>query len=111
MRERARSVVPVAGVFLLGLSLVGPGIVLERGGPMVPYTIAAFDDGGPFTVTIERGKVTGITMNNVPVAASAIEQRGNRVQVAPAGRAPLTLTLTDQGGMHWTSRPPAVSRN
>ena len=109
--ERAGKLVPVAGVFLLGLSVMGPGIALERGGPTVPYTIAAYDDGGPFTVTIHRGKVTGMTMNNLPVSASAIEQRGNRVNVAPPGRAPLLLTLTENGGMRWNSRPQAVSRD
>jgi Zn-dependent protease with chaperone function len=109
-RERAGNPVPVAGVFLLGLSMLGPGIALERGGPTMPYTIAAYDDGGPFTVTIDRGKVTGITMNNIPISASAIEQRGNRVNVASPG-GPLLLTLTEHGGMRWTSRAHPISRD
>lgn len=107
----AGGIVPVAGVFLLGLSILGPGVALERGGPRVPYTIAAVDDGGPFTVTIDRGKVTGMTMNGLPVAAAAIEQEGNHVRVAESGRVPLTLTLTENGGMHWTSRPNSISQD
>jgi beta-lactamase regulating signal transducer with metallopeptidase domain len=107
--DRGWNLVPVAGAFLLGLSIMGPGIAFERSGPTVPYTIAAYDDGGRFTVTIDRGRVTGMTMNNVPVSASAIEQRGNRVEVALDGHAPLSLTLTENGGMRWSSRPPAVS--
>ena len=100
----------MAGVFLLGLSMLGPGVALERrGGPAVPYTIAANDDGGPFTVTIDRGQVTGVTMNGVPVPTAAIEQEGNRVRVAEPGRASLMLTLTENGGMHWTSRPVSIS--
>ena len=102
----AGRIVPVAGVFVIGLALLGPGVAVERDGPTVPYTIAAFDDGGPFTVTIDRGRVKGMTMNGVSVPAAAIEQDGHRVLVAEAGRVRLMLTLTNNGGMHWTSRPP-----
>lgn len=102
---------PVAGAFLLGLSMLGPAVTVEGGGPAVPYTIAAYDDGGPFTVSIERGKVTGMTFNGIPVPPSAIDQRGNQVRVAASGRTPLLLTLTESGGMRWTSRPRALAGN
>jgi hypothetical protein len=112
-RERAPAgrLVPLAGGFLLGLTLLGPGVALGPGGPAIPYTIAAYDDGGPFTVTINRGKVTGVTLNGFSVPAAAIEQEGNRVRVVEAGRVPLLLTLNANGGMHWTSRPGPISRD
>ena len=97
--------VPGAGGLLLFLATLGPAVALEVSGLSTRYTIVAFDNGGPFDVTIERGKVLGVTINGIPVRASDIEQQGNRVWITPAVGAPLVLTLTETGGMRWDSRP------
>ena len=103
--RRLRRLVSVAAVFLFSLAAVGPGVTLRVSGPANRYTIAAHDDGGPFNVTLERGKVVGVTMNGIAVPASGIRQSGNLVRITPIVGAPLDLTLTDQGGMRWNSRP------
>jgi beta-lactamase regulating signal transducer with metallopeptidase domain len=98
-------IVPVAVLILISLAVVGPGVALDADGTRPRYTIAATDDGGPFKVTIERGRVIGVTLNGAPVQPSEIQQEGNLVRVRPAGGPALELTLTDAGGMRWTSRP------
>jgi beta-lactamase regulating signal transducer with metallopeptidase domain len=69
------------------------------------YTISAIDDGGPFTVTLDRGRVVAVTMNDGAVSPERVEQRGNHVHVL--GDTPsqsLDLTLTPAGGIRWSSR-------
>jgi hypothetical protein len=95
--------------FLTGLTLFGPVVAIGGGGPSNRYIISAYDNGGPFTVTIERGRVLGMSINGAVVPATAINQKGNRVVVSSPEGSPLELTLTDGGGMQWTSRPRATS--
>jgi beta-lactamase regulating signal transducer with metallopeptidase domain len=97
--------VPGAGGLVLFLATVGPAVGFEFSGLSTRYTIAAFDNGGPFDVTIERGRVVRVTLDGIAVRASEIEQRGNTVRITPAAGAPLVLTLTETGGMNWNSRP------
>lgn len=93
-------VVPLAGIGLFGPRV---GISQAPGGR---YTITAFDDAGPFTVTLERGRVLAATMDGHPIPGLAITQVGPQVRIGdPAGRIPLQLTLTAQGGLAWKSRP------
>ena len=72
---------------------------------MVPYTITAYDDGGPFTVTLERGRILGATIAGEPVPSRLIRQEGERVHIGPvSGQGALNLMLTAQGGLSWSSR-------
>jgi hypothetical protein len=96
--------VPVAALFFLSLAALGPGVTVQSAVGS-RYTIAAYDDGGPFNVTIERGRVVGVTLNGSAVPSTEIRQQGNLVRITPTGSAALELTLTDEGGMRWTSRP------
>lgn len=90
---------------LAGIGLFGPRVGIGQA-PGGRYTIAAFDDAGPFTVTLERGRVLAATMDGQPIPAPAITQAGSNVRIFdPAGRMPLELTLTAQGGLAWKSRP------
>jgi hypothetical protein len=69
------------------------------------YTVQAFDDAGPFSLTLERGVVVGATTDGVPLSNDRIEQDGRRVRVTDAHGSVLELTLTPEGGFRWTSRP------
>lgn len=90
---------------LAGIGLWGPRVGISQA-PGGRYTITAFDDAGPFTVTLERGRVLAATMDGQPIPAPAITQAGPQIRITdPAGRIPLELTLTAQGGLAWKSRP------
>jgi len=90
---------------LAGIGLFGPRVGINQA-PGGRYTITAFDDAGPFTVTLERGRVLAATMDGQPIPAPAITQVGPQVRIVdPAGRIPLELTLTARGGLAWKSRP------
>jgi Zn-dependent protease with chaperone function len=97
--------------FLILLAAYGPGI----GTAILPgysYTISAFDNGGSFAVTLQKGRVIGVMMDGASVPATGIHQRGNRVNVDGInGQGPLELRLTDKGGMQWTSRPRVAGRD
>jgi hypothetical protein len=111
LRPAASRGTTMLATFLAGLTLFGPVVAIGGGSPSHRYIISAYDNGGPFTVTIEQGRVLGMTMNGAVVPTAAINQDGNRVVVSPPGGSPLELTLTDGGGMQWTSRPRAPAFN
>ena len=106
--ESLGRVVAFAALFLLSLAALGPGVALQSGAGS-RYTIAAYDDGGPFNVTIERGRVVEVTMNGSTVPSTEIRQQGTFVRITPSGAPALELTLTAEGGMRWNSRPPVLS--
>jgi beta-lactamase regulating signal transducer with metallopeptidase domain len=75
----------------------------------IRYTIEAYDDAGPFTVTVERGCVIGMTINGSAVDQSRLQYSGTHLRVRDAAaRITLDLTLTRGGGIRWTSRQPRV---
>lgn len=97
-----------AAVLLLLASL--PPLAIDSTG-LVPFTVNARDDAGPFTITIDRGTVVAASLRGAPLPATAIVQRGNDVSIADPVTGPLRLTLR-RGGFSWDSRPrlPAPSR-
>lgn len=73
------------------------------------YTVNAHDDAGPFTVTLSRGRVVAMTIDNVPVDNSQLVQRAERVHVGGVEREGFVLTLKADGGFTWQSRKRPVS--
>jgi len=69
-------------------------------------TISAYDDGGPFTLTLNRGNVVSMTLDGGRVAASNLERDGHHLRVRDRGQLILDLTLDPSGGFRWKSRPP-----
>jgi beta-lactamase regulating signal transducer with metallopeptidase domain len=99
----------VVPLCILGFLAPKVGVTLAPSGR---YTITAFDDAGPFTVTLERGRVLAATMDGAPLPAPSISQSGRQVKISdPQGRIPLELSLTPQGGLSWKSRPRSSSTN
>lgn len=75
-------------------------------------TISAYDDGGPFTLTLNRGNVVSMTLDGGRVAASNLERDGHHLRVRDRGQLILDLTLDPSGGFRWKSRPPrTLSKN
>jgi beta-lactamase regulating signal transducer with metallopeptidase domain len=105
-----RWAIPFCMVCVLGLITLGPRVSLRSGMAGIRYTIAALDNAGPFTVTLERSRVVAMTFDGVAVPTEHIVQKGKIVRVRPpAGANDLELELTANGGMKWTSRPKPVS--
>ncbi len=99
--KRART---SALLLLVATVLLVPGISAKGGFPY-PYTISAFDAAGPFTVTVEQGKVIGVSVDGVRLPFDHVQQTGGRVHVRDPRGAALELKLNTSGGMSWQSRP------
>jgi beta-lactamase regulating signal transducer with metallopeptidase domain len=72
--------------------------------PAGPYVIRGRDPAGVFTLTIERGRVIGATLDGLPVPASRVRQLGSRLELGE-GAAAFSLRLTPRGGITWQARP------
>jgi hypothetical protein len=86
---------------IMGLSaprVTLPAIAFQR------YTITAADGAGPFTLTLEKGRVVGATIAGRAVGAPQLVQQGTRVELVDGDASRLSVTLTPQGGIRWTSR-------
>ncbi|MEO8294298.1 MAG: M56 family metallopeptidase [Gemmatimonadota bacterium] len=91
---------------IAALAVAGPGITFpETTLSSARYTISAFDDAGPFAVTLENGIVQSVSLEGVPVPPGEIEQNSNHVFVTRPGGASFEITLLWSGGMTWESRP------
>jgi Zn-dependent protease with chaperone function len=105
---------PRRGALLLGvaftlvLGAIGPTVGFGPAGPIGHYTIAAYDDAGPFTITLDHGRIRAATVNGRAVPPEGMLQSGDRVWVRMENEEALELTLTASGGMTWTSRPPPL---
>ncbi|MDB4914941.1 MAG: putative rane protein [Gemmatimonadetes bacterium] len=95
-RRPLRALFAVAA--LTAVVLLAPVIT---SGPLVQYTISAHDEAGPFTLTLERGRVVGGTVDG---AVARLRQSGDRVEVVPLKGEALRVTLTRDGGITWLSR-------
>ena len=73
--------------------------------PTGPYVIRGTDPAGGFTLTIERGRVIGATLDGRPVPATRLRQRGSRLELLGEGAAVFSLRLTPRGGITWQARP------
>jgi beta-lactamase regulating signal transducer with metallopeptidase domain len=74
----------------------------------IRYNVSAYDNAGPFSVSIEHGRVVAMTIDGMPVDDSRLETHGRRVRVHDdhdPDRVALELTLTSRGGFRWISRP------
>jgi hypothetical protein len=69
------------------------------------YTISAVDDAGPFTVTVERGVVTGFTDGGIALPRTSLVQRGASLHVRDRRGVPFDIRLIPAGGIAWSSRP------
>jgi Zn-dependent protease with chaperone function len=72
--------------------------------PPGPYIIRGRDPAGLFTLTVEGGRVTGATLDGLPVPASRVRQRGSRLELGE-GAGAFSLRLTPRGGITWQARP------
>jgi beta-lactamase regulating signal transducer with metallopeptidase domain len=92
----------------LALAIVAlPLAILAAPGAAVRLTtINAYDDGGPFTLTLNRGNVVSMTLDGGPVAPANLERDGRHLRVRDRGQLILDLTLDPSGGFRWQSRPP-----
>ena len=108
-QERGAQVVSVSGTAVLAvLMLFGPA-VSARSPSGARYTISAFDDAGPFTVTLDGGRVVALTVGGQPLPPSEVLQRGRHVHAIDRRGQALDILLTADGGMRWTSRPPVAT--
>lgn len=73
--------------------------------PLSRYVIRAVDDAGPFTLTVERGRVIGMTVGGERLDDARLQQAGGEVSVVePNGAVALRVNLTPDGGITWSSR-------
>jgi beta-lactamase regulating signal transducer with metallopeptidase domain len=99
-----RSHLGVASVLAMVATIVlVPGISAAGAIPR-PYTIHAIDDAGAFTVTLDRGVVTSMTIAGEALPHDVIEQNGTHVHAVDQLGRQLDFTLTPAGGMRWRSR-------
>lgn len=73
--------------------------------PAGPYVIRGRDPAGVFTLTVERGRVIGATVDGLPLPASRVRQRGSRLELLGEDAAAFSLRLTPRGGITWQARP------
>ena len=73
--------------------------------PAGPYVIRGRDPAGVFTLTVERGRVIGATLDGLPLPASRVRQRGSRLELLGEDAATFSLRLTPRGGITWRARP------
>jgi beta-lactamase regulating signal transducer with metallopeptidase domain len=109
--SRPRRVLSV-GAVLVATILLAPGVAASHSGslalqaPVSRYTINAEDDGGRFTLTLDRARAVAMTIDGVSVDPRRLRQSGNQLRVTDArGEAMFDITLTPAGGIRWTSRP------
>jgi hypothetical protein len=67
------------------------------------YTITAEDPAGPFTVTLEKGRVVDATIGGRQLARRQVRQDGERLELVDHA-AVLSLRLTPEGGISWNPR-------
>ena len=90
------------GAGRLGLAdpALGDSYVASAFGPTI--SISARDPSGAFDLEVRQGRVIAASVGAKPLE---IRQRGDRVTLLNAGRAPvLALTVTPQGRIRWTAR-------
>lgn len=105
-RPRIQVVACGAAVVLLFGAITAFAPRLEQAqGPAGPYLIQGRDPGGVFTLTVERGRVIGATLDGRPVPATRLRQRGSRLELLGGGAAAFSLRLTPRGGISWQPRP------
>ena len=73
--------------------------------PAGPYVIRGRDPAGVFTLTIERGRLIGATLDGRPVPPSRLRQRGSRLELFGEDASAFSLRLTPRGGITWQARP------
>ena len=79
--------------------------------PSGPYTIAARDAAGSFTLKLRDGKVLAATVNELPFPLERIAQSASQFVLkgvgAPVGRSrgDLVIRVTPNGGISWKGRP------
>jgi len=95
----------------LAVAALPLAVLLAPGAAARLTTISAYDDGGPFTLTLNRGNVVSMTLDGGRVAASNLERDGHHLRVRDRGQLILDLTLDQSGGFRWKSRPPRIPSN
>jgi len=105
-RPGIRTVACGAAVVLLfgGVTAFAPRLEHAEA-PAGPYVIRGRDPAGVFTLTIERGRVIGATLDGRPVPPSRLRQRGSRLELFGEDAAAFSLRLTPRGGITWQPRP------
>ena len=105
-RPRMQRLACGAAVALLFGAITGFAPRLENAGaPAGPYVIRGRDPAGVFTLTVERGRVIGATLDGLPLPASRVRQRGSRLELLGEDAATFSLRLTPRGGITWRARP------
>jgi len=89
----------VAGVLaiLLAPRVTLPNIAFMR------YTINAVDPAGPFTVTLDKGRIVGATMGGRRLDRRELRQSGSNLELVEHDSV-LSLSMTREGGIKWTAR-------
>lgn len=90
----------------LAIGALPLAVLLAPGAAARLTTVSAYDDGGPFTLTLNRGNVVSMTLDGGKVAPSDLEREGSHLRVRDRGQLILDLTLDPSGGFRWKSRPP-----
>ena len=109
----AATQLPIGRAGQLGLAVVA-AVVVALSVPRMTlpviafqrYTITASDGAGPFTLTLEKGRVVGATIGGRVIGAEQLSQRGTMVELVDRNARRLTVTLTPQGGIRWSGRQP-----
>jgi hypothetical protein len=105
-RPGVRTVACGAAVVLLFGAVTAFAPRLEHAeAPAGPYVIRGRDPAGVFTLTIERGRVIGATLDGRPVPPGRLRQRGSRLELFGEDAAAFSLRLTPRGGITWQARP------
>jgi hypothetical protein len=105
-RPGIRTVACGAAVVLLFGAVTAFAPRLEHAeAPAGPYVIRGRDPAGVFTLTIERGRVIGATLDGRPVPPSRLRQRGSRLELFGEDASAFSLRLTPRGGITWQARP------
>ena len=97
--RRATALVAVALVAILFAPRVSlPGTTFMR------YTINAEDPAGPFTVTVERGRVVAATIGGRQLEPRRVRQKGASLELVDDNARVLSLQMTPGGGIKWNAR-------
>ena len=67
------------------------------------YTINAVDPAGPFTVTLDKGRIVGATMGGRQLDRRELRQSGSNLELVEHDSV-LSLSMTREGGIKWTAR-------
>ena len=98
---------PLAGALVTAAALAvlfAPRVTLPSLA-FLRYTINAEDPAGPFTLTVEKGRVVGASIAGRQLQPRQVRQNGPSLELVDRASV-LSLRMTPEGGIRWNARKP-----